>query len=273
MATARVVITVAPTGAEVTRANNPNIPYSPEEIAEEAIGASREGAAVAHLHVRKDDGTPAADAELFQRTIAAIRTGSEMLTMVSTGGAVWMTMEERMTGIEADPDVIGIEVESLNFDGDPFITSNEDIRKLAAEADRWGKPLEIEAFDVGHVATGVRLIDEGVLPRGTAFNLVVGVPGGMPADFRGLQLMADFVHDRSPWGVTAIGRNQTRMLAQAMMLGAQCIRVGFEDNVYLKRGVLAESNAALVRQATDVAEKLGFEIGNVDDARAYFGLS
>jgi 3-keto-5-aminohexanoate cleavage enzyme len=267
-----VLITVAPTGAEVTRDQNPNVPYTPEEIAREAIAAANAGAHVVHLHVRNEDGTPASDKELFSRTIDLIRDKSEILTMVSTGGAVWMPLRERIQGIYADPDVVGIEVGSLNFGGEPFVTSREDTLLVANEGIRRGKPFEIEAFDVGQVAEGASFIAEGVIPKGTPFNLVLGVPGGMPASPLGLQAMIAEVPEGSSWCVTAVGRFQTRMLALAMSMETAAVRVGFEDNVYLRKGVLAQSNAELVEQIRGLAELLGRRIADPEDARAYFGL-
>jgi uncharacterized protein (DUF849 family) len=104
-----VVITVAPTGAEVTREDNPALPHTPAEIAADALACAEAGASVVHLHVREEDGTPSGRPELFAETIERIRAESSLITMVSTGGAVWMSIEERTTGLEADPDLAGVE--------------------------------------------------------------------------------------------------------------------------------------------------------------------
>ncbi|MGO9881562.1 MAG: 3-keto-5-aminohexanoate cleavage protein, partial [Solirubrobacteraceae bacterium] len=110
-----VVVTVAPTGADVFRTNNPHIPYTTAEIAQSSIEAADAGATVVHLHVREDDGTPSGRPELFKDVMARIRTGSELITMVSTGGANDMTIEQRTTGLEAGPDLSGVESGSMNF--------------------------------------------------------------------------------------------------------------------------------------------------------------
>ena len=102
-----VVITVAPTGAEVTRDDNPALPHTPAEIASDALACAEAGAAIVHLHVREEDGTPSSRPELFAETIERIRAASPMITMVSTGGAVWMSMDERAAGLEAGPDARG----------------------------------------------------------------------------------------------------------------------------------------------------------------------
>jgi len=266
-----VVITVAPTGSEVTRANNPNVPYTPAEIVAEAIRAGDAGAGIVHVHVRNDDGTPSADRWRFEAVISGIRASSNLLSCVSTGGGTGMTMEERLAGAYSGPDAIGVETGSLNFAGHPFVTSAADTATVIETASSYGTPLEVEAFDLGHVVEGATLIDDGVLASGTPFNLVFGVKGGAPATASALRAMADHVPPGSPWTITAIGRHQTPMLLQALLMGAPGIRVGFEDNVYLRRGVLAGSNAELVELAVSLADLVGRRPAVLDECRAYFG--
>jgi len=146
------VLTVAVTGADVFRHNNPNIPYTTAEIAEQSIAAGQAGATVVHLHVREDDGTPSGRPELFQDVISRIRQGSELITMVSTGGSNEMTIEERTTGLTANPDLSGVESGSMNFGDDTFITPPKAARGIIERATGAGIGLEVEAFDVGHVA-------------------------------------------------------------------------------------------------------------------------
>jgi 3-keto-5-aminohexanoate cleavage enzyme len=267
-----VVITVAPTGSEVTRTNNPKVPYTPEEIVAEAVLAAGAGAGIVHVHVREDDGAPSADLRRFQAVISGIRAASSLLSCVSTGGATGMTMDERLAGAHADPDAIGVETGSLNFSGHPFVTSAADTATVIETAASYGKPLEVEAFDLGHVVDAAELIDAGALPPATPFNLVFGVKGGAPATASALRAMADHVPTSSPWTITAIGRHQTPMLLQALLMGAPGIRVGFEDNVYLRRGVLAGSNAELVELAASLADLVGRRPAEPDECRAYFGL-
>ncbi len=176
-----VVITVAPTGAEVTREDNPALPHTPAEIAADALACAEAGASVVHLHVREDDGTPSSRPELFAETIERIRAESSLITMVSTGGAVWMPIEERTTGLEADPDLAGVETGSMNFGEDPFVTVPADARGIVERATERGIGLEVEAFDVGHVVQAVRMLERGELPAPLRANLVFGVPGGIDA--------------------------------------------------------------------------------------------
>src|SRR5262249_5674540 len=125
-----LVVTVAPTGAEVTRAENPALPHTPAEIAADVLACAEAGAAVCHRHVREEDGTPSSRPELFAEAVQLIRERSPIVTMISTGGAVWMPMEERMTGLEAGPDLAGVETGSMNFGDDPFVTVPADARRV-----------------------------------------------------------------------------------------------------------------------------------------------
>jgi 3-keto-5-aminohexanoate cleavage enzyme len=262
-----VVITVAPVGAEVTRADNPALPHTPAEIASDAIVCGEAGATVIHLHVREPDGTPSARPELFGEAIERIRAASELVTMVSTGGAVWMSMDERMAGLEAGPDLAGVETGSLNFGEEPFVTVPEDAREVVRRAGSLGIGLEAECFDVGHVVQAVRMLERGELPAPLRANLVFGVPGGIDASPHALEAMVRPLPSGTHWSVTAVGRHQRRLLALGLLLGAGGIRVGFEDGVYLRRGVLAASNAELVADAAALVRTLGRAVATVAEAR------
>jgi 3-keto-5-aminohexanoate cleavage enzyme len=184
-----VVVTVAPTGADVFRTNNPNIPYTTPEIAQSSIESAQAGASMVHLHVREDDGTPTGRPELFQDVISRIREGSELITMVSTGGANDMTIEERTTGLLAQPDLSGVESGSMNFGDETFITPPPAARGIIERATQAAIGLEVEAFDVGHVVSAVRWLEEGVIPEPMLINLVFGVPDGIDASPEALAAM------------------------------------------------------------------------------------
>lgn len=267
-----VVLTVAVTGADVSRENNPNIPYTTKEIAESAIEAASAGATVVHLHVREDDGTPSGRPELFKDVVGRIRDGSDLITMVTTGGANDMGIEERIGGLEALPDLSGVESGSMNFGDDTFITPPQAARGIISRALDAGIGLEVEAFDVGHVVSAVRWVEDGVIPGPLRINLVFGVPGGIDASPEALQAMLRPLPPETFWTVTCIGRNHPRMLGLALLHGAPGIRTGLEDAVYLRKGVLAPSNAALVTSAVDLAKAVGREVAGPDEARALLGL-
>ncbi len=262
-----VTITVAPCGAEVTRAHNPALPHTPEEIARDAIASAEAGATIVHIHVRESDGTPSARTELFADVIERVRGGSELVTMVSTGGAVWMSIEERMQGMSAGPDLASLETGSMSFGDDLFATTLPQTRDVIARGRELGIGFEVEAFDVGHVVTAVRLLDAGELDPPLNVNMVVGVPGGIDATPEALHAMLRPLPSGSRWSITAVGRHLRRMLATALLLGADGIRVGFEDNVYLRKGVLSASNDELVADAAALVETLGRRVARPAEAR------
>jgi 3-keto-5-aminohexanoate cleavage enzyme len=267
-----VVLTCAITGADVFRENNPNIPYTTAEVAQSSIEAAQAGATVVHLHVREDDGTPSGRPELFKEVISRIRESSDVITMVSTGGANDMTIEQRTTGLEAQPDLSGVESGSMNFGDETFITPPPAGRGIIERATQAGIGLEVEVFDVGHVISAVRWLEEGLIPSPMRINLVFGVPGGIDASPEALTAMLRPLPPETFWTVTCIGRHHPRMLALALLYGAPGIRTGLEDTVYLSRGVLAPSNAALVTKAIELARAVGREVATQDQARSLLGL-
>jgi len=267
-----VVLTVAVTGADVSRDNNPNIPYTTQEIAQSSIEAAEAGATVVHLHVRENDGTPSGRPELFKDVIARIRASSELITMVSTGGANDMTIEQRTTGLLAMPDLSGVESGSMNFGDETFITPPPAARGIIARATEAGIGLEVEAFDVGHVVSAVRWLEDGTISGPLRVNLVFGVPGGIDACPEALSAMLRPLPLETFWTVTCVGRHHARMLALALLHGAPGIRTGLEDAVYLRRGVLAPSNAALVTAAIDLAQALGREVATREQTWSLLGL-
>jgi 3-keto-5-aminohexanoate cleavage enzyme len=267
-----VVVTCAITGADVFRENNPNIPYTTAEIADSAIGAGEAGATIAHLHVREDDGTPSGRPELFIDVIDRIRAGSDILTMVSTGGSNEMTIAERTTGLEAKPDISGVESGSMNFGDETFITPPPAGRGIVERARAEGIALEVEVFDVGHVVSAVRWLEQGILEPPLRINLVFGVPGGIDASPEALEAMLRPLPPEAFWTVTCIGRHHQRMLALALLRGAPGIRTGLEDVAYVSRGVHAASNAELVGLAVDLTRRLGREVATQDQTRELLQL-
>ena len=267
-----VVLTVAITGADVFRDNNPNIPYTTQEIADSSIEAARAGATIAHLHVREDDGTPSGRPELFVDVIERIRAESDILTMVSTGGANDMTIDERTTGLEAKPDLSGVESGSMNFGDETFITPPPAGRGIIERARTAGIALEVEAFDVGHVISAVRWLEQDILPSPMRINLVFGVPGGIDASPEALDAMLRPLPPETFWTVTCIGRHHQRMMALALLRGAPGIRTGLEDVAYISRGVHAASNAALVEMATGLTRTLGREVATHEETKELLRL-
>ena len=262
-----VWITVAPIGAEVSRKDHPGLPHTPREVIAASLEAVEAGASIIHLHARLPDGTPSGDPVLFRETIDGIRKKSSALTMNSTGGAVWMSMEERTRCLDALPDLCALETGSLNFDDEVFATSRPDSIATAARAHALGIGIEIEAFDVGHVVAAARMLREGHLLGPLMVNMVLGVRGGIDASPEGLAALLRPLPPDSRWSVTAVGRHQRRMLAVGILLGASGIRVGFEDNVKLRHDRLANSNAELVADAADLVRSLGRRVASPAEVR------
>jgi 3-keto-5-aminohexanoate cleavage enzyme len=192
--------------------------------------------------------------------------------MVTTGGANDMTIEERTTGLEAKPDISGVESGSMNFGDETFITPPPAGRGIAKRATDAGIALEVEAFDVGHVVSAVRWLEKGVIPEPLRINLVFGVPGGVDATPEALDAMLRPLPEATFWTVTCIGRHHFRMEALALLRGAPGVRTGLEDVAYVAKGVHAESNAALVERIVELARTLGREVATQDQTRELLQL-
>lgn len=268
-----LIVTVAPVGAEVTRDNHPGVPYTPDEIATASLEAVRAGASVVHLHAREDNGKPSGDPRLFSATIQAIRASADPVIMVSTGGAVWMSIKERTRSLEANPDMCSLETGSMNFGDDLFLTSRPDSIASAKLAYEMGVTPEVELFDVGHAVAAARMLREGHLRGPLNVNLVLGVPGGIDAVPEAIPALLRPLPSDVRWSVTAVGRHQRRMLAIAALMGAVGVRVGFEDNVYLRKGRLATTNAELVADIVNLARELGRQIATPAEARALLSIT
>ncbi len=268
----KLILTCAVTGAEVTKKENPAVPYTPEEIAESAFFAFCAGAAVIHLHVRQDDGTPTQDARIFKRTVDLIRKKCDPIIMVSTGGAVGMSVEERCQSLEGGTEMASLTTGTVNFGRDVFFNSQTTIEMIAKSIqDKKMKP-EIEVFDAGMVDNAAALVKKGLLTAPTAFQFVLGVPGGLGASARNLTYLADSIPPGSTWTVAGVGRHQFTMAAHAILMGGN-VRVGLEDNIYVRKGQLAKSNAELVERAVAIAKEFERPIADVADARRILGLA
>lgn len=271
-----VIITAALVGAEVTLEQLPHLPVTSAQIAEAAAGAAAAGAAIVHLHVRDADGRPTQDAHRFEGAVLAIRERVDVIVQVSTGGAMGMTAEERLqpvTRLEgaARPEMASLTTGSCNFGDEVFLNPMPDVEAFArAMAERGVKP-EIEIFDAGMVEGALRLVRAGFLSEPLHFNLVMGVPGAIPATPRHLVNLVDSLPPGSTWTVSGIGRGQLPMAALGLAMGGH-VRTGFEDNIYYRRGELAESNAQLVARVARLAVELQRPVATVAQARELLGL-
>lgn len=267
----KLIITAAICGAEVTKKNNPNVPYTVEEIGREAESAYKAGASIIHLHVREDDGTPTQDKERFRVCIEEIkRRCPDVIIQPSTGGAVGMSDEERLQPVELLPEMATLDCGTLNFGGDEIFVNTENTIKNFGKVmiEKNVKP-EIEVFDKGMIDYAIRFAKEGYILEPMHFDFVLGVQ--MAATARDLAFMVDSIPAGSTWTVAGVGRYEMPMAAMGIAMGGH-VRVGFEDNVYLSKGVLAKSNGELVEKVVRIANELGREIATPDEAREILGL-
>jgi 3-keto-5-aminohexanoate cleavage enzyme len=253
-----VVITAAIVGAEVTRAQTPHVPYSAEEIAREAKRCADAGAAVVHLHVRTEDGSPSQDAELFRKAIHAIRECCDIVVQVSTGGAVGMSLDERLGGLSCAPEMATLNCGSVNFGDDVFLNPWPSMCEVAKRIHAAHAVPELELYEVGHLDAAMRLVREGLVSEPLWVQFVLGVPGAIGARESVLRFFVSELPARAHWGVAGVGRHQFPMADLALGLGGH-VRVGLEDNIYLERGVLAEGSAPLVAKAVELARAHGRE--------------
>lgn len=267
----KLIITAAICGAEVTKENNPNIPYTVEEIGREAESAYKAGASIIHLHVREDDGTPTQDKERFRVCIEEIKKRCpDVIIQPSTGGAVGMSDEERLQPVELFPEMATLDCGTLNFGGDEiFVNTENTIKNFGKVMIEKGVKPEIEVFDKGMIDYAIRFAKEGYILEPMHFDFVLGVQ--MAATARDLAFMVDSIPAGSTWTVAGVGRHEMPMAAMGIAMGGH-VRVGFEDNVYLSKGVLAKSNGELVEKVVRIAKELGREIATPDEARKILGL-
>ncbi len=268
----KLIITAALTGAEVTREDNPNLPVTPAEIADAAYDCYRAGASIVHLHVRNEDGSPTQSAELYRETMDLIRGRCNLIIQTSTGGAVGMSPEERLQPVYLKPEMATLSTGSVNFGDDVFMNPPAYLEKFARVMQEQGVKPEIEAFDVGMINNALRLVKKGLLSEPLHFDFVMGVPGGIPGTVKNLLHMAESIPPGSSWTVAGMGRTELPLGTAAIITGGH-VRVGFEDNIYYTRGVLAESNALLVERIARVAEIHSRPVASPDEARALLGLA
>ena len=268
----RLIITAALTGAETTRRDNPNLPLTPEEIALAARECREAGAAVVHLHVREKDGSPTQDAAVFRHTIELIKSECDLIIQVSTGGAVGMSPATRLQPVFLKPEMATLSTGTVNFGDDVFFNSPEYIEEFARAMLEQGVKPEIEVFEVGMIENALRLLKKGLLKEPVHFDFVMGVPGAIPATIKNLLHLVESIPAGSTWMVAGMGRMELPLGTVATLLGGH-VRVGFEDNVYFSKGVLAENNAQLVERAARVARMHGREVAAPDEARKILGIS
>ena len=298
----KVIITCAVTGGIHTPTMSPHLPITPDEIADDSIGAWEAGASIIHLHARDPkDGSPTPSPEVFMEFLPRIKQSTDAVVNISTGGGHGMTVQERLAAaFKASPEMTSLNMGSMNFglfpildkikdfkhDWEPqyleissdFIFRNtfKDIEYILKElGERHGTRFEFECYDIGHLYTLAHFLDRGLVKPPLFVQSIFGILGGIGADEENLmhaKRIADKLFgDQYQWSVLAAGRHQMNFVTMAAMLGGN-VRVGLEDSLYISKGKLAESNKEQVAKIRRIIEDLSLEVATPTEAREMLGL-
>lgn len=287
----KVIVACALTGAAASRDKNPALPVTPKEIADSGIEAARAGAAIVHIHVR-DPGTGAPSMELqyYREVVDRIRSsGVDVIINLTTGaGARFVpgkvdpriadhettlsTPAERVRHIVAlKPEICTLDLGSMNMGNFIFINSVPHVEEMAKAIQQAGVKPELEVFDPSHIVLAKQLIMSKLVETPALAQICLGVAGGAPATPETMIYMRNLLPKETTWFTFGVGAHQFPMVAQALLLGGH-VRVGMEDNLYLARGQLAPSNAALVEKGVRIIEILGEGVASTAEARKMLNL-
>lgn len=286
-----VMITCAVSGGADTTGRNPNIPVTSKEIARNVAEVAAAGATMVHIHVRDPDTKLESwKKEHFVEVTKRIRDqGTDIIINLTTAIGVILAFDtndpskldpektdfwhpdRRLEHIEAAmPDVCSLDVPIMNYSDTPYCNLPEHVRVLAQRVKELNVKPEIEVFDIGDLWRVQEYIAEGLFDEPPLVQLCMGVKFGVPATTRAMVAMCDMLPENCVWGAFGIGASQMPMVAQAVLMGGN-VRVGLEDNLYLKKGVPA-SNVQLVERAVEIIERLGSNVSNVSEARKSLNL-
>lgn len=271
----KVIITAAVTGSRPTKEMNPAVPYTPKEIAQSAVECYRAGAAIAHIHVRDPEtGKPDFKIELFREVMDRIRHECDMIVNLTTSGLHLSgpsLIEKRLQPVTLRPELCSLDIGSINLRDAAFVNPPGWGRTAAERMREYEVKPEIEVFDVGHIYQALDWIEEGLIDDPPYFQLCMGIKWGIEATPENLLFMKSKLPPNARWSVLGVGRAQLSMIALGILLGGN-IRVGFEDNIYLREGVLARSNAQLVEMAVNLVGLLQRETATPNEAREILGI-
>lgn len=270
----RLLITVAPTGAETAKADCPQLPTTPEELAQTAIECEAAGAAMVHIHVRDLEHKPTLDLGLLKEWVAAVRDNTSLVVQLSTGGSVHDPLENRMKVLDADPDSCSLTMGTTNFGDDVFMNPWPFVCELYQLSQEREIVPEFELFDLGQVHAMRRLIDKYGVPYGGKVHcdLVMGVPGGMNGTADALVAAVQALPaETTSWSATGIGRS-TLAVAMASLSKGGHLRVGMEDVLTIARGVPVESNRQLVERVVELGRIAQRTPMSTTEARSFLGI-
>lgn len=266
------VLTAALTGPVATKEDNPNLPTSPEEIAEAAKTSHEAGAAIAHVHLRDENGLPTADLKVAERVVGLISERSPALVQLSTGAGLSVPYEERAKLVEAKPAMATLNVATMTFANGEFRNPPDGMRRLASRMGELGVKPELEIYDHGHLDIALGLRDEGLLSDPLQFSIVLGVYGGAAATPANLVAMAGRLPENAIWQVIGIGRDNLQLTTMGLAMGGNA-RTGMEDTLMIRRGEPAQNNASLVRRLAGVSRAIEREPATIEQTIERLGLS
>ncbi len=266
----KLIITVAPTGNVPTKEHNPNVPITPDEIAECVHRCYQKGAAVAHIHARDVEGKPTADPKVFKEIIEKIKAKCNIIIQISTGARAGKTAEERGAALDLKPEMASLATGSSNFPTGMNANSPQLIEYLAKKMlDNNIKP-EIEVFDCAMISNAEYFARKGLIKTPMHFNLVMNVPGSIKGTPKNLLHLVESLPRGSTWTVCGIGNKNLQMTSMGLVLGGH-VRVGLEDVLEYEKGVPA-SNEMLVERIVRLAKEFNRKIATPDEAREILGL-
>ncbi len=261
-----LIITVAAVGAELDREQQPNLPISPEDLARDAAECADAGASIYHLHVRDDRGRPTMDVEAFSRAQEAISSSSDLIVQFTTGGALGDPEEARIAPLQLKPEMATLTTGSVNFGSDVFLNPMPLVERLYREMRSVGTLPEYEIFEAGMIANAQRVYAEHGDGHHQHFDLVLGVPGALPAAPGVIPFLVSQLPAGATWSATGIGKAHLPVTHDALAAGGH-VRTGFEDVRYLEPGRLATSNAELIRRVGTLASEAGREVATCTQTR------
>ncbi|MDH5278304.1 MAG: 3-keto-5-aminohexanoate cleavage protein [Actinomycetota bacterium] len=268
MAPATTLITVAPTGAESRKDDVPALPVTLDELVSAAKACEAAGAGLVHVHIRDEQAQPSLDLPRLKDTVAALREQTSLVVQLSTGGSVTDGYDARLRVLEAEPDSCSLTCGTVNFGDDVFMNPWPFMVQLYQDTQLREIVPEFELFDLGHVAALNRLLDKHGAPYGGRVHcdLVMGVPGGMPATTEALVAAVQALPEGATWSATGVGRGTLAVMFAALSAGGH-LRVGMEDVLTYSRGVPVRDNAQLVERAAEAATLFQRPPMSTDDAR------
>jgi 3-keto-5-aminohexanoate cleavage enzyme len=266
------MITVAAVGAELSREDQPNLPITPDELAEDAAECREAGASVYHLHVRDGVGRPTMDAETFRAARDAIGKATDLIVQFTSGGAVSDGEEARVAPLQLRPEMATLTPGSVNFGDEVFLNPMGLVRRFYERMRSLSILPEFEIFDAGMIGGAERVLKDLSDGHHLHYDFVLGVPGGMPGWPDAVEFLSAKIPQGATWSATGIGRHHLPVTSQALSLGGH-VRTGFEDVRYFEPGRLASSNAELIHRVAGMARSAGREIADPERARTMLGLA